>query len=433
MEAQKKPDLNSIEDVEEKIILKEVLNNIFSNLQTTTGKYISNLQNRVYDELLFEDLFSLYTTIASKDDYDLSNKFFFPLDNSKLNDPVFNLDDIKNSVSRKKPHNIFDVYIDCSYEDFYDIISSDREFTGIISTDIKEYKATFILRQNFSYIKIVEELYNIFISNSVDWKTINFPYIWRFADVVILRYDNIYDHDDIGVDLNHAETIKSISIDFEEFSSIIKYGMVPLWNLSSNNYTLSSSPIPVGEIVNYEHKIDISQLDNAGGVLLELGNYTISNIRRNNYDIVVSIKESKLDWILYNIVPISVGISDFGYPIFSNGTTDSYSNSFSTMKSKNIKTKAELFKLVNSYELKSFVVFKDFEIQQNYDYDSLFLNLNYFIEDNIRDMSSKNTMILKFIKVNTKNKFYFYEDIINFIVSEIQLYFPEFKCVGEVE
>lgn len=55
--------------------------------------------------------------------------------------------------------------------------------------------------------------------------------------------------------------------------------------------------------------------------------------------------------------------------------------------------------------------------------------MNPFISDNVRVEHDKKIMHLGFRKRGTDS--FILEDMMSFLVSEIQMYFPEYKCEGE--
>lgn len=426
-----KAKLSSISDLEERAVFKDVLTHVFLSLYNNTQRSFYELENRVYSEMLFEDNYNIFGTVAPRREVDLSSDFFFPMNPEKMEVPIYNFYDVKNRIIEGEPFKLFEVFFDCNYIDFYNLIASGRTFTGIISTDYREYRATFEISQNFEYISMTEDLYNLFSANSVEWKTINLPYLWRFVDVNLVNYSPIgVDQDEEEIDLIDDEEIRSISVDFEEYTKIAKYDMVPLWNIASYDHTLKSAPIPVDDIVNYEHVIDINDIDSPGGILIDFQNMEIPNIRRTQDEIIVTLNTQKSQWELYNIVPaFNKKFDDYDMPITSNEKKPSFIQSFSNIKSKNIKTRSELIRLVNSFDIESHLELVDFEIV-DYKASSIGIYLNYFIEDEIRDMSSKKSMVLKFEPEDYE--YNFNEDIMNFLVSEVQLYFPEYICVGEI-
>ena len=58
------------------------------------------------------------------------------------------------------------------------------------------------------------------------------------------------------------------------------------------------------------------------------------------------------------------------------------------------------------------------------------MNFNHFIDDQIRLYTLKNILLLQFQPLITDD-FLLY-DHLSFLVSEIQMLFPEYRCVGEL-
>lgn len=420
--------LNKIDSIEDKIILKNIVTEVLASIYNTSINNFKELEERVYSELLYNPGFGIYGTIASREEYDSSSEFFFAMNPLKVQVPIYNLDAIKRAINSGYTYTLFDVYFDCSYELFYDLLSSDRTFTGIISTDFNEYKAKFKVVQNFEYINMVEDLYKLFAANNVEWTTVNFPYLWRFVDIVIIGYESSIEgqQDTIIPD----ENITSLSIDFEEYSKVAIQGMLPVWNIRSQNYALKTAPVPVENYLNYEHYIEQSDIKNNGGLLIDFQNLEVSSIRKTEDQIIVVTDKQKIDWKILNIVPpANLKLDLYTSDIFTNTRTSDFINSFANTKSKFIKSKSELNRLVNSLQVKNHIKFVDIELHHE-EYPAITINLNYFIEDEIRDMNSKIHMLLLFEA--TDPDYLFNEDIMNFVVSEVQMYFPEYKCVGEL-
>lgn len=55
--------------------------------------------------------------------------------------------------------------------------------------------------------------------------------------------------------------------------------------------------------------------------------------------------------------------------------------------------------------------------------------MNPFISDHVRSEKDKKVMKLRF---RASDNSFIRHDILSFLVSEIQMYFPEYKCEGEL-
>lgn len=426
-----KAKLNRISDLDERTVLKNVLSDIFLEIYNLSNESFRILEKRVYSEVVIQNPYNIYGTVVPRDEVDLSSDFFFPILPDKLDPPIYDFNEIKRAVMQKEPYFLFDVFFNCNYDEFFKLVSSDREFNGVINTDYRDYRVTFEIEQNFEYINIIENLYKLFSANAISWKTVNFPYLWRFVDVYIVSCEPMDGgEDDSFLEMASDENITGMSVDFEEYKDFAQYSMIPLWNLAHYDYTLKSVPIPVGDIVNYEHIIDINDIDNPGGILIDFQNMEIPNIRRSMDKIYVTLNNKKANWSIYNLVPnYNNKFDEYEKETFSNEKKINFTQSYVNTKSQNVKTKAELIRLINSFGLDKYIVFVDVSIV-DYDVENSGIYLNYFIEDEIRDMSSKKNMLIFFQAVDLEHNYN--KDIMNFVVSELQEYFPEYICVGEI-
>ena len=95
-----------------------------------------------------------------------------------------------------------------------------------------------------------------------------------------------------------------------------------------------------------------------------------------------------------------------------------------------IRTRAEIARVLQFYELSKELAFYDIEIRKTYKKQPQTVNFNSFIDDNIRNDHYKDKAILTF-KSSVRNDFLIY-DKMSFLVSEIQFLFPEYKFIGEL-
>ena len=98
---------------------------------------------------------------------------------------------------------------------------------------------------------------------------------------------------------------------------------------------------------------------------------------------------------------------------------------------KNIKTKTDISRLVNSFDVSRYLKFKDvklIDINNNVKKESY--DANDFIADEIRESNIKKSLILLFEPLDKEN--YLNYDILSFIVSEVQFIYPEYQCEGRI-
>jgi hypothetical protein len=95
-----------------------------------------------------------------------------------------------------------------------------------------------------------------------------------------------------------------------------------------------------------------------------------------------------------------------------------------------IRTKGEIARKVNSFEASKDFELIDVEIKPAKNGHGITYDMNFFISDDIRVGNDKKVMVLRF-RANTKES-YITQDVLSFLVSEIQMYFPEYECEGEL-
>ena len=81
---------------------------------------------------------------------------------------------------------MFKLFFKCDFTTYREILKVGKRVKGTIQTDAKLHEAYFEIVRNTEYIEKIEELYRGFINNNILWKTINSPYIYKMANVVLV-------------------------------------------------------------------------------------------------------------------------------------------------------------------------------------------------------------------------------------------------------
>ncbi|MOA30068.1 hypothetical protein D3C78_1511200 [compost metagenome] len=89
-------------------------------------------------------------------------------------------------------------------------------------------------------------------------------------------------------------------------------------------------------------------------------------------------------------------------------------------------------RLVNSFTFAEWLELVDIEIRPAGFSHAITYELNRFITDEVRVDNGKWRMCLKFNNLGISKQLEFLaEDLMSFLVSEVQLRFPEYRCEGE--
>ena len=269
----------------------------------------------------------------------------------------------------------------------------------------------------------IKKIYHIFQVNGSQWNTINCPYAYRFADIVL--------HTDIV--FGNGETITEITVDLEEYETYKVINHIPVWNIKHITLSDKSFPMPAKDRINFEHIVSIEEEGTENGYMADLGNTDFEYLKRyENNIVIVSHYEKQNNWALVKIENNS-NLKDrqkFIYEVLSNKRELGFAGRFASVKSLVIRTKGEIARLMQCYETAKDLTFIDVEILEHYNKIQQTSDCNHFIDENIRIDRFKKVMLIKFEAHNKED--YLMLDKMSFIVSEIQILFPEYHCIGEI-
>jgi len=116
----------------------------------------------------------------------------------------------------------------------------------------------------------------------------------------------------------------------------------------------------------------------------------------------------------------------------SNQSKESFAGSLTEMFRRSIKTKSELARMMEAFSYSNYVVFQDFEILDTVPEALQVCNYNMdgFILDEIRIGNSCQALVLSFQAAQQGH--YLNEDIMSFLVTQVQKLFPEYLCIGRL-
>ncbi|TCO71507.1 normocyte-binding protein [Marinisporobacter balticus] len=416
--------INHIENLKDRALLKELLNEVFIPLYEHSDNMYRSLEKRVFDEIAYnQQNYSLYTTIVKKQDFDPIHYFLYPMLEEDIKEQEYDLLYILDTMLQNKQVKMFKVFLKCDYLIFKDLLKKDLKFKGSIKTDKRVYDAYFKIKKNTQYWDEIYKLYQMFIRNNIPWRTINAPYISKIADVVLIEYEK---------GITKDETIQEINVDFGQYSKYIEYDRVPIWNIQKLVLESTGFPMPCENQVHFEHSVSLKGEGLEHGYLVEYDEH-IKNVRhtKENLMIVSEIEEAK-DWDLFKVVrPKKSRIEKYRFELVSNAKKISFAEKLSNKNGMNIKTKAELIRMIDSFEASKHLQFKEVKIVDKEEHiKEETYNMNFFIIDEIRDSDYGKKMILYFSAKDENN--FIIRDLLSFIISEIQLFYPEYKCEGRL-
>ncbi|MGN0305817.1 MAG: hypothetical protein ACI4D2_06650 [Lachnospiraceae bacterium] len=122
----------------------------------------------------------------------------------------------------------------------------------------------------------------------------------------------------------------------------------------------------------------------------------------------------------------------YPYPVLSNQYKESFSDNLTEMYRKSIKTKGEMARLIEAFEYGEYVSFSDFHLCEHIPQECIPMNYNMdsFIADELRADKTGQPMVIDFVAVAPDN--FLNEDIMSFLVTQVQRILPEFHCIGRL-
>lgn len=416
--------LKHITNLKDRKMLRDVLEDVYTHIVDYNMDMYNKLEQRIYNEIDDPlEKFYIYSTILDRKEIDPISAFFHPMIPQEVELDNYNFDEIAEQIVAGTPVILASIFLQCDAMTFQQILQNKKQYTAFIKTDKNTYKANVTLKQCTKYIHQIENIYHIFQINGVQWNTINCPYAYRFVDVVLQS----------DITLGSDEKITEITVDLEEYEKYKILNHIPVWNIDHITLSDKSFPMPAKDRINYEHIVSIEQEGTQNGYMADTENTDFEYLKRyQNNLVMVSCQEKQHDWSFIKIENSSnlKNKEQFHYEIFSNKRELGFAGRFAATKSLIIRTKGELARLLQHYETANDLILKDTEILEHYPKPPQTIDYNHFIDDNIRIDKFKKVMLLKFEAKNKQDAFIL--DKMSFIVSEIQLLFPEYRCIGEI-
>ncbi|MCE5285303.1 MAG: hypothetical protein LLG02_05605 [Pelosinus sp.] len=413
--------LSSINDLEDRQTLKKVLNEVFINLYEHSQAMYQKLEQRVFAEMAeTSHIYDIYTTALSRQRLDPVHDFLRAMQKEDLTEKEYDMAGIAKAALSTKPYPLMKIFLNCDYRTLKQLVTKQQVFHGLIITNQGSINAAFTLRQDISYFAQVTKLYESFINNNIPWKTINNPYIFRFAEVLLQKCERLPEAE---------ECIKEVQVDFGQYKQFVHYDIVPLWNVELLQLKGSGFPIPCQDKVNFEHTVDLTDTD---GYLAVFSNETIRYVRRTRQALsIIAPTEQKDDWDIIRIIdPASRNLENHEYPLVSNAKRQEFSDIMAQKGQRAIRTEAELRRLVASFIAAENLTLSHIEIapRQDKQDDSASYEMNFFMTDEVRRADYQNRLLLYFTARDMEN--FLICDQISFVVSEVQMHYPDYKCEG---
>lgn len=417
--------LNKMTDLEQRKMLKDIMAGFFYQLIEHQDEVNKELEARVFNEI--EDAqgkYDVYFTVCHKQEVDPFEQFLYPVFPEEMEVKKYDMKKIALKVRSQTDVKLFSVFMKCGIEEIKKLAVSKKSFQGVLVTDKNKYTVKARLEQSTRYPQELENLYAVFQKNGIPWKTMNNPYANKFFDVILTGCEG---------QLNETEEIREINFQFGEYEQYKMNEMVLMWNIERQRISGSGFPVPADDRVNFEHTVSLSKLGLGNGYLVDGdAESPVRYIKRAPEELVIVSPSGKAGaWTVFKIVqPPAAGDRKYPFELVSNKRKDSFINRFAGKHTPALRTRGEIERLASSFEVSKYFELQEIEIKNASSGAGATYDANAFIVDDIRAGWDQKVMCLKFRALEKES--FILMDLLSFIVSEIQMVFPEFRCEGEL-
>jgi len=416
-------EIQSISSLEERVAFKELMESVFLSLYETNLKMYEELEQRVKDDLDYDkNRYYIKTGIIEKEFFDASHHLLFPMEENDLAENLYSMKEIGQAVAESGAFPLMKVMLCCDFLEQRRLLQAQPVFEGVIKTrePDREWKVEVHLRENREYLEKIAYLYSLFTRNGIPWQTVNAPYLYKMADVIVAG---------IPEGVTGEEKIEQVSIQFGEYSRIIRQDVIPVWNVRRLELESVGFPTPCEDHRNFEHQISLRQHGTEHAYLVE-DDRNIRTISQSGEKlrIVCGTGEAK-KWGIYQIRSSKEQrIDRYTFPVMENGRKESFSEKYQRKWNQQIRTKTELTHFIKGFGLEDYVSYQHCRIEDRFPDRQETYSMNFFVQDEIRDKTAQKKLVLYFRQ--GKKEEWLQRDVLSFLVSEVQRIYPEYDCGG---
>ena len=404
--------IKKITDSEQQKYLHDVLYDVFKGYNDySTDRYLE-LEDRIKNEIPdgFDDYY-IYTAVSNRDEFSNLNNFWYQ---------------VGDFVSGAAEPALLEIYVNCGYELIEPYINK------FVRADVRTDKGEYLnvrLKVGFSkiYHEAVKRLYGLFSSNGRPWITVNCPFMFKFLELT----------DSDGV-VPENEKVSVYGLRDFGLDKYILDNMTLLWNVQGYA-AKAGAPVqfPTERMALYAHDLKIKY---TGSKYLfdgmNLTNfYGLAHATRENVISVVSETPERED-----IFVCRIACKDDGYGSF----TPAFAPQSNTRKMRHADrqaetarffpfTVAEIERVCSAYsDIGDSLRLTGVSVDENVENTENAGNggdLNDFIETRGFDRYNRR-LVLKFHAADKTDVFL--HEKMWFLVSEVQRYINEYRCVGRI-
>lgn len=424
MEEMIKEEISRISGLQERVVFKDIIENLFLSLYETNQEMYRKLESRIMDDLAFDlNRYQITVGIVERAYLDPSHHLLSPIREEDMSVPAYDVLEVRRRIDEEGQSLAGTYFMEYDYLEIQKFLEKGK-IGGRIYTDAGDYPAEFRVEKNEAYLREISRLYEVFVSNGVPWQTVNAPYLYKFVNVYLEK---------LPEEITPAQKILKVEPDLEEFAQRVYDHYIPIWNIRKLTMDSVGFPVPCEDHKSYEHTISIREYGNEHVYLIDDTTHIYSVRQKENRLIVMGEEAEARKWQVYMIrTGANRRFDRYTYPLMTNHRKDEFLERFGRRQGRRVRTEGELSRFIGSYGMEAYVVYEGFEIldRDNSGEASESYTMNGFILDEIRDRDYEKRLVLLFRKKSALS--FLLRDIMSFLVSEVQLMYGEYRCEGQL-
>lgn len=393
---------------EAKELVEKVLQPFYQEMQAAYDGLESRMQLQVEKNTGCE----IVTSIKPRKEVDITDSSLQPMCMSDMQEKTVLLEHAWEQLHQQETYELFQIYVDAPYDIVAELLQVEQYFPVQIMTEYGQYTGKAKVEKSSIYQNMLLQLYEDFVANGIEWKTVNCPYIYRMLSVMLVQTDCPQDEDVI-----------SIKVDFGRYEQYVCYDYVPLWNVNKMQVNTSTYPKKNQLGTYYEHIIQDNRIKNGNTYLIHNAD-AIYDIRvdKTTQELIVNCEERKpLEWCLWEIVACREPSGNTA--IRRNGNNK---------KPMHIRTVAEAIRFANGMQGCEELELVEVTTQRPQNGKKVkTYQMDAFIPEQIRKTNDAPKLYFLWILKQREDKWN--QDYLSFMLSRFQLIYPEYQCVAYVK
>lgn len=407
--------LREIGDLDERREAKALLAEGLGRMAAWSEERYASLEERVQREL---DApwrpFHTFTTIIERKDYDPINSFWSPLC----------MEDLQAGHGQEGYETVYLAADGAACRDFLKagVVEAQDAQTG--------QPVRLTVSRPARYRNCLDRLYALFSGNHVPWQTVHMGHLERFFD---LAPEGDRDGEQEAGQAGDGGHRVYRFLD-ERWDGCIRQGMIPLWNIRQIPVRSREFRVPCIDEAYYEHAFYIpEEKGQTDGYLAQAGDGILS-IRYEKDKIILKARQDTLEDIsVFRLCQAGPEPSaGYRYPVLSNCRLDSLAARYLQKSGRFLQTPAELGRKVQELAGSYGMEMAGCEILERAEKGFLSGDMNDFAGARVFTDDRRKILLIRIRRDGKYQDDYLYEAQVRYILSQLQMEFLEYRCMGVV-